>query len=114
MFTPTKVQVHFIKTTLDEILSDNTSGAWARAWLVWAEFHLQTLSYGNKTDVVARLMPLVMACVATSDKTPEQAQAILHDSIVRTLFQAKVDGRDSLDMAYARKAVIYVRGKCER
>jgi len=113
MFTPTRVQVDFIRSTLRKIMKDSTNESFAQAWLVWAELHLQTLNRPDKTVVVTRLMPLIMACVATSNKTPEQAQGIIHDAVLKTLFQAKLAGKDSLDMQEARKAAVYVKYHCQ-
>lgn len=113
MFAPTRVQIGFIRTTLRKIMEDPTNESFAQAWLVWAELHLQTLNRPDKSVVVTRLMPLVMAGVATSNKTPEEVQGIIHDSVLKTLFQAKVSGKDSLDMEEARKAAVYVRYHCQ-
>lgn len=113
MFAPTRVQLDLIESTVRKIMSDSTNESFAQAWLVWAELHLQTLDRPDKTVVVARLMPLVMAGVATSGKTPEQVQGIIHDSVVKVLFQAKINGKDSLDMEEARKAAVYVKYHCQ-
>ena len=94
-------------------MNDSTHESFAQAWLVWAELHLQTLNRPDKSVVVTRLMPLVMAGVATSEKTPEQVQQIIHDSVLKILFQAKLNGKDSLDMKEARKAAVYVRYHCQ-
>jgi hypothetical protein len=113
MFSPTKVQVAFIRSTLGKIMEDSTNESFAQAWLVWAELHLQTLDRPDKSVVVTRLMPLIMACVATSNKTSDQAQKIIHDSVLKVLFQAKLSGKDSLDMEEARKAAVYVKYHCQ-
>ena len=97
-----------------KIMNDSTDESFAQAWLVWAELHLQTLNRTDKSVVVARLMPLVMACVASSKKTPDEAQRIVLDSVLKFLFQAKLNGKDSLDMTYAKKAAVYVRYHCSQ
>ncbi|NIM22383.1 MAG: hypothetical protein GTN64_08225 [Candidatus Latescibacteria bacterium] len=82
MFTPTKAQLQTIRTTLRDI-AEGGEEALSKAWLVWAELQLVAIGYADKTILITRMMPLVMACIADSDKTPEQVQKILHTSVVK-------------------------------
>lgn len=112
MFTPTKEAMESIRATLHKIMEGGDE-EFAKAWIVYAELQLHTLNYPNKTILVTKVMPLIMACSAISEKSVDEIQEIIHNSVVRMLFQAKIDGRNSLEMSDARKAATYVREQCQ-
>jgi len=112
MFQPSKEQLEYISTTLQEILDDPTPNAFARTWVVWAELHLASMQHPDKRMVTTRIMPMVAAGVRLSGKTPEQVQEIIHQSVLKILFQAKVKGRSDLNLDDGRKAAVYIRHHC--
>lgn len=109
MFNPSEEQLKYISTTLREILDDPTPEAFARTWVVWAELHLAALQHPDKRMVTTRIMPMVAAGVRLSGKKPEQVQEIIHQSVLKFLFQAKVEGRDTLNVEDGKKAAVFIR-----
>lgn len=112
MFALTESQMELIRRIFREILEDPSNESFAQAWLVWAELQIQTVKHPNKVEVVVRMMPLVMAAVTFSGADFEKVQKVLNQSVLRMLFQAKLEGRESLEMEDARKAILYVKDAC--
>lgn len=111
MFTLSKHNKQKIQEILNDIGETGVEGL-EKAWLVWANLSLETISYPDKTQVVTRLAPLVMVFDEVSNATPEQIQKYLNESILKTLFQAKLNGRNELNMEDAARAIEYVKQKC--
>lgn len=67
--------------------------AFATAWLIWAEVHLNTLE-GSVVAGTEKILPLAFWLSKTTGADGKVVQAALHDSLPRILFQAKVAGRE--------------------
>lgn len=111
MFTLSKTNKEKIQEILNDI-ENNGVEALEKAWLVWANLSIETIHYPDKTQVVTRIAPLVMVFDEVSNRTPEQIHGYLNESVLRFLYQAKLNDRHELNMEDAAKAIEYVKEKC--
>ena len=94
MFQATDQQVQNMQQAIAEIRAGGDA-AFARAWLVWAEVHLSTLEVpGPHTASTEKILPLVYCLEKATGSPKEVIQGMLHDSLPRLIFQAKLAGRD--------------------
>jgi len=81
----------------------------AQAWLVWAEMYgAESGIPGPPIESLKKLVPLLMWLVGQFGGTPEQIQGTLRSSILRIMFNAKLEDRD-LSVADGHHAILIVR-----
>lgn len=108
MFQATSQQIENMQRAIAEIRTGGDA-AFAQAWLVWAEVHLNTLDVpGPHTASTEKILPLVYCLSKTTGSTQEVIQGMLHDSLPALLWQSKVAGRDlSVEDGYAALEMIW-------
>ena len=81
----------------------------AEAWLVWAEVYIaESGKPGPPTESLKKLVPLLMWLVGQTGGKPERIQDILRESVLRILFNAKLEGRE-LSTNDGHHAILIVR-----
>ena len=111
MLPPSRNRILEVRKLFNEIREGGDEGV-AKAWLIWAHLHMESLNAPDKSEVATRLTPLVMVFIAETHAHPDTISRHLVNSVVRFLFQAKLDGREDLNMEDAKKAVQYVTEQC--
>ena len=94
MFQLSNEQMKSIKGEISRIHAGGQDAA-ALAWLVWAEVYLaESDRPGPPIESLKKLMPLILWIERYIGGTCEQIQENLRDSILRILFNAKLEGRE--------------------
>ena len=108
MFTPSDEDFESMKEEIRRIRGGGQDAA-AQAWLVWAEVYLVEVGTpGPPVESLKKLLPLIFWLVNNVGGEKERIQDILHDSIIRIMFNAKLAGRD-LSTDDGHHAILIVR-----
>ena len=108
MFQLSDEQMKSVKGEISRVQAGGQDAA-AQAWLIWAEVYIAEADRpGPPIESLKKLIPLLLWLNANVGGTLEGVQAILRDSILRILFQAKLDGRE-LSTDDGHHAILIVR-----
>jgi len=108
MFQLSDEQMKSMKGEISRVRAGGQDAA-AQAWLVWAEVYIaESDRPGPPIESLKKLLPLLLWLNANIGGTPEEVQDILRESILRILFQAKLEGRE-LSTDDGHHAILIVR-----